>query len=426
MNMPGAPASFSGTNSNTHDTKLQLTNETSTRGGAYNFTSVYDGAGNPTTFKGTVNTFNNANQNTAWTHDGNGNPTSYKGITLTFDAENRMTAYGTTLTAGYQADGLRAWKQTSAGRTYYLYDGDKPVEELDGSGNKAAVMTFGPSGVLARTTATRTLLYSFDALGQMAQQIDAAAGTIVASYLFDAWGARQVNTNDPTAASDPYSGYNTAAGYITDWETGLQLLGHRYFDPATGRFLNRDPIGIRGGVNLYEYCGNSAAQATDRAGYEGDDPVTFLSMLKECLGEIAHLIGALATGTVECIRGLICNLIVNCLLDMAASIVYRGAIASIPYPDMATKFLMGCLVGMALSGFHWLTDTLCNRICKPNQDPNMCKAIANMLTGCVGGGVAAVLPGVGTIFAGAIDAGGEAVCKRMYPGEDSGGPPVPW
>ena len=40
-----APASYSGANSYSHDTKLQLTNETSTRGGAYNFTSVFDGAG---------------------------------------------------------------------------------------------------------------------------------------------------------------------------------------------------------------------------------------------------------------------------------------------------------------------------------------------------------------------------------------------
>jgi RHS repeat-associated protein len=170
------------------------------------------------------------------------------------------------VTAGYRADGLRAWKQTSGGRAYYLYYGDNPVEELDGSANKTAVMTFGPNGVLARTTATRTLLYSMDTLGQMAQQIDAVAGTIVASYLFDAWGARQVNTSDPTASSDPYSGYNTAAGYITDWETGLELLGHRYYDPAAGRFLNRDPIGMVGGVNVYAYCSNGAVGKSDPSG----------------------------------------------------------------------------------------------------------------------------------------------------------------
>jgi len=120
------------------------------------------------------------------------------------------------MTAGYRADGLRAWKTNSAGTTYYLYDGASPVEELDGTGAKTAVMTFGPNGPLARTDASRTLLYTFDALGQMAQQIDASTGNIIASYLFDAWGARSVSTSDPTAGSDPYRGYTAAAGYVTD------------------------------------------------------------------------------------------------------------------------------------------------------------------------------------------------------------------
>ena len=144
------PGAWSGTTGYSHDTKLQLTNETSSRGGGYNFSLAYDSAGNPTTFKGSTKNYNTSNQNTSWTHDGKGNPTSYAGSALTFDAENRMTAYGSVLTAGYRPDGLRAWKTTSAGTTYFLYDGDQPVEELDGSGTKIAVMTFGPGGTLAR------------------------------------------------------------------------------------------------------------------------------------------------------------------------------------------------------------------------------------------------------------------------------------
>ncbi len=35
------------------------------------------------------------------------------------------------MTAGYRADGLRAWKETSAGRIYFLYDGYDLVCELD-------------------------------------------------------------------------------------------------------------------------------------------------------------------------------------------------------------------------------------------------------------------------------------------------------
>jgi RHS repeat-associated protein len=46
-------------------------------------------------------------------------------------------------------------------------------------------------------------------------------------------------------------------GNYTDPETGLLCLGQRYYDPGTGRFLNRDPIGYAGGINLYGYAGDN-------------------------------------------------------------------------------------------------------------------------------------------------------------------------
>jgi RHS repeat-associated protein len=77
-------------------------------------------------------------------------------------------------------------------------------------------------------------------------QVDAAHllnqnGTVVAHLAYDAWG-QPMSGNNPT----PY-GYKGQWGYYTDGETGLLLLTHRYLDPATGRFLTRDPIGFEGG-----------------------------------------------------------------------------------------------------------------------------------------------------------------------------------
>ena len=44
-NIPGAPTNFSGTNNFTHDAKLQLTQQTSTRAGGRTNNQAYDGAG---------------------------------------------------------------------------------------------------------------------------------------------------------------------------------------------------------------------------------------------------------------------------------------------------------------------------------------------------------------------------------------------
>ena len=66
--------------------------------------------------------FNSDNQNSGngYGFEGNGNPTSYNGTSLSFDPENGVTAVGSTSTATYRADGLRAKKTVGSTTTYYL------------------------------------------------------------------------------------------------------------------------------------------------------------------------------------------------------------------------------------------------------------------------------------------------------------------
>jgi len=54
-----------------------------------------------------------------------------------------------------------------------------------------------------------------------------------------AWGYQGPSSDNP---SDPYLAFP------------FLHVGARYYDPATGRFLQRDPIGIAGGLNVYEYA----------------------------------------------------------------------------------------------------------------------------------------------------------------------------
>jgi len=40
-----------------------------------------------------------------------------------------------------------------------------------------------------------------------------------------------------------------------------------YYDPGTGRFLTRAPIGYGGGINLYGFVGNNPVTGADPSGY---------------------------------------------------------------------------------------------------------------------------------------------------------------
>ena len=50
----------------------------------------------------------------------------------------------------------------------------------------------------------------------------------------------------------------------------MSLLGHRYYDTGTGRFVTRDSLGYAGGINLYAYCNNDPINDSDPLGFCGE------------------------------------------------------------------------------------------------------------------------------------------------------------
>ena len=44
-------------------------------------------------------------------------------------------------------------------------------------------------------------------------------------------------------------GFGARSEYQTDFDSGLMLLGHRYYDPSIGRFITKDPA--KDGRNWY-------------------------------------------------------------------------------------------------------------------------------------------------------------------------------
>jgi len=62
---------------------------------------------------------------------------------------------------------------------------------------------------------------------------------------------------------------NTFTGQRFDPETGLHNYKERYYSCTQGRFINEDPIGYPGGVNIYEYVNGAPLSTTDPLGYAG-------------------------------------------------------------------------------------------------------------------------------------------------------------
>ncbi len=86
------------------------------------------------------------------------------------------------------------------------------------------------------------------------------SGVVSSNRIYDAFG------NDLSVSGSWKSpfGYAGQSGYRQDVDTGLKLLGHRYYDSDTGRFLTRDPI--KDGRNWYGYCGNDPVRYFDSSG----------------------------------------------------------------------------------------------------------------------------------------------------------------
>jgi RHS repeat-associated protein len=91
--------------------------------------------------------------------------------------------------------------------------------------------------------------------------------TIVERYSYDAFGKPTIrDANGTIRTTSAVRNRFMFTGREYDTETGNYYYRARYYKPAIGRFLQTDPIGISGGLNIYTYCGNNPIMWIDMYG----------------------------------------------------------------------------------------------------------------------------------------------------------------
>ncbi|HYL55349.1 MAG TPA: RHS repeat-associated core domain-containing protein [Gemmatimonadales bacterium] len=168
---------------------------------------------------------------------------------------------------GYDGWGRRVRKSTANGTNRYLWDGQSLLAQLDTLGNRVAGYTYYPemdnvATVLRHDRGDSTYYYVQDySRNALALLAHTNAGTTIDNqYRYDAFGTVQGNGSSTIPNSIMF------AGREYDAETQLYYDRARYLDPALGRFVSEDPIGLSGGINLYAFVRNDPVNGWDPSG----------------------------------------------------------------------------------------------------------------------------------------------------------------
>ena len=163
-----------------------------------------------------------------------------------------------------------SWQQTSEVR--YVYDGMLVIQERDQNGTPRVTYTRGADlsgglqgaggigGLLARTDGSGSAYYHADGGGNITVMVN-GQGTLVAKYLYDAYG--NLLGKWGSLADANLMRFSSKEVHVP---SGLYYYGFRFYDPNLQRWPNHDPIREAGGINLYGFVGNDPTSSADPFG----------------------------------------------------------------------------------------------------------------------------------------------------------------
>ncbi len=261
-------------------------------------------------------------------------------VSRAFDADGRLTSHGSrtffydasdnlievkdsgVMTGRYTFDALgrRVAKTTSSGMdNWYVHAGAWLVEDyrrFTGQTNWYVKGTYvhGPgidSVVMMRhrdwcdqdsdinKIEPKNVFVHQNRLGSVTE-LTAEDGSVVERYRYDDYGKPTVLDANGTVLTTPVAGNNFLfTGREYDWETGLYHYRARAYDPATGTFLQEDPLGMADGVNVVAYVNANPVNLSDPFGTDGvgemiDSIMNFINENRDLVaGLIMDLLGPL-------------------------------------------------------------------------------------------------------------------------------------
>jgi RHS repeat-associated protein len=191
-------------------------------------------------------------ETTGYDYDALGNLVS---VDLADGTEVSYVVDGSNRRVGRKVDGVltRAW----------LWQDDlKPIAELDGSGNVVTRFVYATHenvpDYMVKGGATYRIIT--DQLGSVRLVVDVMTGQVVQRMDYDPFGRVLADTSP---GFQPFG----FAGGMHDAATGLVRFGVRDYDPQTGRWTTKDPLGFGGGnTSVYAYASDDPVNLIDPDG----------------------------------------------------------------------------------------------------------------------------------------------------------------
>ncbi len=154
------------------------------------------------------------------------------------------------------------------------YDGDEVYGHFDTDGmgtvNEVDSIELGLASISPWQSGggSVTRYYHTDMLGTTRARSD-SSGNGLSGPVYSAFGER-IDGFEAYGYDGAWGYQATYIGEASNPSDAFPFLhvGARYYDPAIGRFLQRDPIGIRAGTNVYAYVGSSPTRRIDPLGLD--------------------------------------------------------------------------------------------------------------------------------------------------------------